>query len=301
MLELFNLGEAKIQNNTNDRVEGLVDIIEELVLQTTFQEYEINRGDGNNIDVVKYIDIIEPGKLLLLAQWRKRSKVINLNLWESDKRKRIRSLMEKEEYLPTINSCEEILHLIYADKRYKGSYTPPHFEILKTFELTDVEEFVLFEKSLEDLSRSMYTGRNAIAKYVWGYIEERFEQSNEHLGLYTKQRYFYTQHRGCYMVTACVQSQGLEDNCEELEIMRWYRDTILNTMLDGERLIKDYYAIAPEVVRKVMTLPNREVLLSQAYRQEVIPIVTLVQQQQYEQAQQRLFRVMRQLQKLYSS
>ena len=45
----------------------------------------------------------------------------------------------------------------------------------------------------------------------------------------------------CFLTTACVQYAGLEDDCEELTIMRNFRDDYLLRQDSGKQLVEEYY------------------------------------------------------------
>lgn len=53
---------------------------------------------------------------------------------------------------------------------------------------------------------------------------------------------------GCYLTTACLkwQSDKFDDNCEELRILRWFRDNYVD---QGD--INHYYDIAPAIVKSI--------------------------------------------------
>jgi hypothetical protein len=55
----------------------------------------------------------------------------------------------------------------------------------------------------------------------------------------------------CFLTTACVRYFGLPDNCEQLTILRNYRDTYLGASDEGRELVEEYYRIAPVLVRKI--------------------------------------------------
>jgi len=48
---------------------------------------------------------------------------------------------------------------------------------------------------------------------------------------------------GCYLTTACCQHMGLPDNCEELEVLRKFRDEYVPAIL-----VVEYYKTAPSIV-----------------------------------------------------
>jgi hypothetical protein len=59
----------------------------------------------------------------------------------------------------------------------------------------------------------------------------------------------------CFITTACVQSRGLPDDCEELTVLRGFRDHYMRSLENGEALIGVYYEIAPKIVRAIDSLP----------------------------------------------
>lgn len=55
----------------------------------------------------------------------------------------------------------------------------------------------------------------------------------------------------CFLTSACVKYQGKTDDCEELTVLRQFRDGYMRTIENGETLIKEYYESAPIIVEKI--------------------------------------------------
>lgn len=55
----------------------------------------------------------------------------------------------------------------------------------------------------------------------------------------------------CYITTAACQYRGMDDSCEELDLLRAYRDTYMMEQPEGEQLIHDYYDVAPSIVKHI--------------------------------------------------
>ncbi|MFO0355960.1 MAG: CFI-box-CTERM domain-containing protein [Sphingobacteriaceae bacterium] len=55
----------------------------------------------------------------------------------------------------------------------------------------------------------------------------------------------------CFITTACVQHKGFPDDCEELNVLRKFRDTYLLNKDKGNELIKLYYKYSPEIVTAI--------------------------------------------------
>ena len=56
---------------------------------------------------------------------------------------------------------------------------------------------------------------------------------------------------GCYLTSACTQARGLPDDCEELTVLRAFRDTYVRALPTGEADVRRYYATAPQIVNAI--------------------------------------------------
>ena len=56
---------------------------------------------------------------------------------------------------------------------------------------------------------------------------------------------------GCYLTSACVDYLGKADDCEELTSLRKFRDTYMKSTEGGQKLVEEYYAVAPEIVKRI--------------------------------------------------
>lgn len=89
---------------------------------------------------------------------------------------------------------------------------------------------------------------------------------------------------GCFLTTACVKAKGLPDDCEELTILRGYRDTYLKNRTGGEDDIRHYYEIAPEIVRRIDRMENAKEIWDMVYTQMILPCVGMIRQDRMEEA-----------------
>jgi len=55
----------------------------------------------------------------------------------------------------------------------------------------------------------------------------------------------------CFITTACTQARGLPDDCEELTVLRAFRDRVLCRFVEGRELCSHYYRISPEIVQAI--------------------------------------------------
>ena len=82
---------------------------------------------------------------------------------------------------------------------------------------------------------------------------------------------------GCFLTSACVQARELPDDCEELTVLRRYRDGYLRHRPGGEEEIRQYYAIAPQIVEAVNAKGNALEIWNRVYEEMVLPRVRMIQ------------------------
>ena len=69
----------------------------------------------------------------------------------------------------------------------------------------------------------------------------------------------------CYLTTACVNYKGLPDDCDELMVLRKFRDTYLRNKKNGKELIAHYYEYSPKIVDRIMAHKKRTEYLEGIY------------------------------------
>jgi hypothetical protein len=70
----------------------------------------------------------------------------------------------------------------------------------------------------------------------------------------------------CFITTACVNHFGLDDNCYELEILRGFRDVYLLGNDQRKGLVKQYYIIAPTIVKLLDKAPDKNEQYKNIYK-----------------------------------
>ncbi|HAS43474.1 MAG TPA: hypothetical protein DCS93_23545 [Microscillaceae bacterium] len=70
---------------------------------------------------------------------------------------------------------------------------------------------------------------------------------------------------GCYITTACIQHKGLSDDCEELTVLRNFRDTYLINQENGKELIQMYYKYAPPILVSIKRREDEDEILAKLY------------------------------------
>ncbi len=89
---------------------------------------------------------------------------------------------------------------------------------------------------------------------------------------------------GCYLTTACMKHMQEEfyDNCEELTILRWFRDKYVS-----KDDIDHYYKIAPIIVETIDKLEDNEKIYKYIYENIVDTCVKAIKNGNYEFAYNR--------------
>lgn len=61
----------------------------------------------------------------------------------------------------------------------------------------------------------------------------------------------------CFITTAVTAATGKPDNCWELQLLRKFRDEFVAALPEGVALIKQYYALAPQIVAALETKDDK--------------------------------------------
>ena len=87
----------------------------------------------------------------------------------------------------------------------------------------------------------------------------------------------------CFITTACIKYYGLNDECEELKTLRFFRDEYMNSTSDNIELVKIYYRIAPNLVKLLNKERNKEEIYKEIYSQIVLSCEA-IKRNQFEKA-----------------
>ena len=89
---------------------------------------------------------------------------------------------------------------------------------------------------------------------------------------------------GCYLTSACIEAKGLNDDCDELNCLRKFRDTYLINTKNGKEEINAYYKIAPKIVSKINQQENAKELWNTIYMELILPCVDYINHSENEKA-----------------
>ena len=90
----------------------------------------------------------------------------------------------------------------------------------------------------------------------------------------------------CFITTAVCRYSGKSDDCEELTLLRKFRDDYMLTHPDRKPLVDKYYVEAPSIVTKLDSLADkRKQLIYSSFLHDFIhPAIDAIKNKQYELA-----------------
>lgn len=91
---------------------------------------------------------------------------------------------------------------------------------------------------------------------------------------------------GCYITTACVEHMGLDDNCHELNILREYRDKLVEKDESFRSKVLEYYRRAPLIVQCIDQDADKDTILDDLYENMIRRCVNLLEDGYIEDAKQ---------------
>lgn len=98
--------------------------------------------------------------------------------------------------------------------------------------------------------------------------------------------YYTTKTEGCFIVTACLKARKLPDDCEQLRILRKFRDEFVSKTVNGKQDIEKYYRVAPLIVDAIETRKDRLNIYNGIYTDIVEPCIDMIRKRQYQKAYQ---------------
>ena len=88
----------------------------------------------------------------------------------------------------------------------------------------------------------------------------------------------------CYITTAVCSSLGKPEDCDELVILRQFRDRLLPTIENGPAIIHEYYDIAPTIVKRMERDHTSGDLYIRLYHEYIAVCIDMIQKRQYREA-----------------
>lgn len=81
---------------------------------------------------------------------------------------------------------------------------------------------------------------------------------------------------GCFISTAVCQILGKTDNCEELKLLRNFRDNFLANNPSLQSIVDEYYVISPQIADALRDNPHRYKIAKDILDCHINPILILI-------------------------
>jgi hypothetical protein len=83
----------------------------------------------------------------------------------------------------------------------------------------------------------------------------------------------------CFITTAFVDILGMPDDCEELQILREFRDGAMVAVPGGKKALEQYYVVGPRIVAALMQRDeeHRKLIASTYWQHAIKPACMLIQ------------------------
>ena len=81
---------------------------------------------------------------------------------------------------------------------------------------------------------------------------------------------------GCFITTAVCLSLGKDDFCEELQLLREFRDQFILQLPNGKTEVDHYYSISPRIVKCILQDANHQDILNKIHSSYIEPAIDLI-------------------------
>jgi hypothetical protein len=119
----------------------------------------------------------------------------------------------------------------------------------------------------------------------YGEVYDVTGDERQHCGERMGDRYYaspyvyktYFKKKGCFVSTTVCSVLGKDDNCEELLLLRSFRDQILLKSKEGIQLVEEYYECSPDLLTRLAKRGKTDpYIYERLYRLHLCPIIELV-------------------------
>lgn len=103
----------------------------------------------------------------------------------------------------------------------------------------------------------------------------------------------------CYITTAVCTTMGKPDDCYELNRFRNFRDEYLMRTAEGEAIVREYYDIAPTIVKHIGQKTDSCEIYQGIWDKYLNPCLQMIEQERNEECEQLYMKMVRDLEKEY--
>jgi len=105
--------------------------------------------------------------------------------------------------------------------------------------------------------------------------------------------------RLCYITTAVCKSLDKPDDCYELNLLRQYRDEHLAIQAEGAEIIREYYDVAPTIVKRIDEQQDSDTVYQNIWETYLSPCISLIEQDEKSACRELYIQMVRELQHQY--
>lgn len=103
----------------------------------------------------------------------------------------------------------------------------------------------------------------------------------------------------CYITTAVCESLNLPSDCNEIVVLEDYRDNYLASTEEGKAIIKEYYNIAPTIVKRINRKNNSKEIYNNLYKDYISVCLDNIENNQLELCKEHYINMVNVLKKQY--
>lgn len=103
----------------------------------------------------------------------------------------------------------------------------------------------------------------------------------------------------CFITTAVCNSFGKPDDCYELTSFRKYRDNWLVKQTSGEQLIKEYYSVAPAIVKAIDSREDSALIYQEIWDKYLKECLNYIENEQFEKCKELYIKMVRDMEAQY--
>lgn len=103
----------------------------------------------------------------------------------------------------------------------------------------------------------------------------------------------------CYITTAVCEDQNKPDDCRELTVLRTYRDQYMMCTEEGQKLVEEYYDIAPAIVYAINMHKDASAVYQGIYNEYLIPCIAFAENGENDACRELYKKMVRTLEKEY--
>lgn len=139
-----------------------------------------------------------------------------------------------------------------------------------------------------------------LARTLVKHWRKQYPQHPINQGNYEEISAGFKKRKFCYITTAVCECLGKEDDCDELQKLRDYRDHWLMLTENGPELVDQYYETAPGVLKAIEKRGDYKNICRNIYESYIIPCLNDIDQGRYEQCKRHYMDMVFTLQRTYS-